>query len=88
MKESEAKERLCPFFGPAVIIAAAAHRSNENPDVLVPTLTNSLYCVGSDCMAWRWTGGISVNEVAGATSLLDIDEGLASGYCGLAGIPK
>ena len=52
MKESEAKKRYCPFFGPAALIAAAAPNYAAIEKVK-NSLVNSVYCVGSDCMAWR-----------------------------------
>jgi hypothetical protein len=85
MTENEAKEKWCPF-------ARQLDWASESPSVDIPAqmmfsaanrylAPNNDFprCIGSDCMAWRWSPGVS-----GGTS-----EAFSSveGHCGLAGKP-
>ena len=68
MIESEAKTKWCPF-----------ESNNIGTTIHYNTIPNASYCLGSQCMAWRWSdhkgNPCQANEHKGY------------GYCGLAGTP-
>jgi hypothetical protein len=78
--ENDAKKQWCPFTRLSVGYGhpASINRFVGGGEMTDSRITDSLNCVGSKCMAWRWVdpampgqSGHSVNE----------------GYCGLAGKP-
>lgn len=86
MTEGEAKAKWCPFSrlmdGGVDASEAATYRATppvfnrqERAKTGVIAIPNGTRCVGSSCMAWRWTHGGPSNPV---------DSG-DPGYCGLAG---
>ncbi len=71
MTEEEAKTKWCPF---ALQIWKAADNNDlsmNRDGTGVPTA----FCLGSACMAWRWSAFAEGEEHAGNVH----------GYCGLAG---
>lgn len=68
MIEAEAKTKWCPF----VQVGTRSPFLGNGQD--------SGYCIGSSCMAWRWTP--ERGRVLGTGERVPID-----GYCGLAGKP-
>lgn len=98
MTEAEAKTKWCPFARvvssqvgtetvfPAANRAAIRHDSgalefNANPE--------SARCIGSACMAWRWTRDALKLDFDDLGPILRPDRGEAlQGGCGLAGAPQ
>lgn len=78
MTEDEAKTKWCPFVR-MMISARGSDLYGPFNRMIVDKETakvdNSIACIGSICMAWRWTHPITVPQK-------DRD-----GYCGLAGRP-
>jgi len=54
--------------------------ANSKECVQTRMMSPPVGCVGSDCMAWRWTGR--------ERKVGDADVGEPTGYCGLAGKPS
>jgi hypothetical protein len=65
MTEAEALKKWCPY---AVPFGTEGGNRAKDGAVTSPTC-----CVGSDCMAWRWSSN-SLSEIAG--------------FCGMAGEPR
>lgn len=83
LNEEEAKETRC--CGPE-----GCGRINMSGDM-------ARYCIGSDCMAWRWIGwsgpcvippGATVEWRPQYTPYKMSDDQERFGYCGLAGDPQ
>lgn len=69
MTEDEAKKKWCPFSRILLengTVGAAVNRYEGVPE--------AARCLGSACMAWRWSRQRPINT-----------DQLSSGYCGLAG---
>ena len=75
MTEDEAKTKWCPFTK----IAALEGTS----DVGLP---RAALCIGSACMAWRWTHHLVGNDFQPPSEWPA--ERTDNGYCGLAGRPS
>lgn len=75
MTEEEAKKKWCPHTQVAVVESGAA--SNRESFALASQKGYDL-CLGSACMAWRWSVGPMAN---------DAPDVKYKGYCGLAGKP-
>lgn len=74
MTEQEAKTKWCPMFRASLGITPAGEREvidNRNDGEA------STRCIGSACMAWRWTGEGKPEPNGGPV-----------GFCGLAGAPN
>lgn len=73
MTEAEAKARWCPFANCSNHgDASSGNRSWDGvPD------NPAVRCIGSRCMAWRWSQGIGIEG----------DTHKPAGYCGMAGKP-
>ena len=89
--EKEAKEKWCPFYrygeyvdptGDYNVVQKTDNRGNGNR--FKPCL-----CIGSDCMAWQWTGigdEVISSELIGGELFTETKLCKNSkGYCGLAG---
>lgn len=75
MTEDEAKQKRCCVYG-------AGDAPGEHN-------FHAYYCVGSECMAWRWVGhrsaaGRARMERYGVVESVEPQE---NGYCGRAGEP-
>lgn len=66
MTEEEAKTKMCPMTFPRS--GSIGERGQEDP------------CIGSACMAWRWSDEYSKTDLGGGHSINE-----PTGYCGLAG---
>lgn len=95
-KEEEAKTRWCPHARAVVstvkqfnsVIGGAV--GNRTSDELEHPET--LNCLGSECMAWRWAkmspeGYVLVTGTKEAAQTLNGPDWKTGGYCGLAGRP-
>ena len=84
MNENKAKEKWCPFarilcpHGDEETPAYGSHNRFENSIEMGMPLDS--YCIGSDCMAWRWSAA-ALEGITGA------ELHPAQGYCGLVGKP-
>jgi len=74
MTEDEAKTKWCPFMQISIDGMGARLASNRGY-VLKNEEKPSLMCMGSACMAWRWTDPLTVPQQD------------RRGCCGLAGRP-
>lgn len=77
--EEEAKEKWCPFARQVVGDAQAAASGNRDLNCGGPlAVHDGNRCIGSRCMAWRWSEGLYPKDsfMGGEPS---------RGYCGLAG---
>ena len=72
MTEEEAKMKWCPFFRQS----DGRYYFNNRPNA-----DHRANCIGSACMAWRWSMS---PQQAEAYQEAPTDPG---GYCGLAGTP-
>lgn len=100
MTEEDAKTKWCPFArvipgfiqdgemfsNPAGI---PAHNRIQERGTDTPTWHGAMSCIGSECMAWRWTTyereeGL-IMKPTGPYSARGTKE--HEGYCGLAGKP-
>jgi len=76
MSEDEAKTKWC--CGPLQNLRGMmvlSYIANGSAKEIEETFPSRGFCIGSDCMAWRWEG--------------EVDHGGPDdhGYCGLAGKP-
>jgi len=72
MNEAEAKTKWCPF------------RSNDMlTTILEGEIPNTSYCIGSQCMAWRWI--LTPDDAKEADGIGRMGDGIPTGLCGLAG---
>lgn len=90
MTEDEAKTKWCPF-----VRVAGAVTTNDPPTMIGCAATNrnvnpaDVHCIGSACMAWRWSRDAEWQAKAEAEYrrsgriIAPTD-----GYCGLAGRPS
>jgi len=104
MTEKEAKTKWCPFVRFVVgkydgeNEGLCSNRINNVGDLDVQGTgaeANVSRCIGSACMAWRWSGKANIgptkdnlpwvegNEAEGYTAVAE-----HNGYCGLAGAPR
>ena len=92
LTEQEAKEKWCPQAIRPVVVSTgstAAVGANRNQHVL-PLGT---FCVGSECMVWRWNDKTTVyyigtNELGRSEFKHEqLSKEKWTGYCGLAGKP-
>lgn len=67
MTEDEAKTKMC--CGPPSVAASNYYRAGADCDA-------PMHCIGSACMAWRWT----LNRDPSTQEIVK-----THGYCGLAG---
>ncbi len=78
MKESEAKQKWCPFTR-FHMVGTQQHSNKPFREDVAP-----LHCIASDCMAWQETAQECINPSqppnAGVTYKY-----VPAGYCGLAG---
>lgn len=74
VKEKEAMKKWCPFVRHFSASAEGASGSFNRYDSGKPV--DGSFCLGSECMAWRW--------ITAAYA----EEGGQLGYCGLAGEVK
>ena len=88
MLEKYAKKKLCPFFGPASIVAAASaprDLSKKARDDMV----SIAYCRTGDCMAWVPTDKECINAAQPGNPLYrDPPKYGDAGYCGLMNTPR
>jgi len=94
MTEAEAKTKWCPFMQIGLTdVRFATNRGH----VLQQNEKTTLKCIGSECMAWRWTNSperIKEHELLNKKGVgqpgrenKPWPEGQPAGYCGLAGKP-
>ena len=84
MTEDEAKEKWCPFARLGFSGRPGSAAVNRILDVDNPAIMDNLtQCIGSDCMAWRWSK--LPNHVSQMQMITDPDKHSdTDGYCGLA----
>lgn len=75
MTEEEAKTKWCPF-------ARVGSEGNRAFDV-GNTIQADCHCIGSACMAWRWT----LLPILGDAGFVRGHRQTDQGFCGLAGKP-
>ena len=100
MTEEEAKTKWCPAYRVIVGIEGLTREYADNRGTIPNSDTSN--CIGSACMAWRWTEGRGDGPVEETTESPPPDRpagmrwyrgtdrwGLfpRRGYCGLAGKP-
>lgn len=89
MTEEEAKGKWCPFARYAMREEPAANRWKQSEGADEPHALNPVpcRCIGSACMAWRWSAGATFDAKRGffVQDLGEHGVGHARGYCGLAG---
>lgn len=104
MTEDEAKTKWCPFSRQAVVVSRdLGTAATTNRDGGEHYGAENCLCIGSACMAWRWTGAVApksnlTRQVDLAIAVLGTDEQRAElrassashrlGFCGLAGGPQ
>ena len=59
MTEDEAKTKWCPM---ARLASAAGPYNRNSAGGLGHVETKDIFCIGSQCMLWVWTGTIRVDE--------------------------
>ena len=74
MTEQEARQKWCPFARVVDDLSGAGAAARLQ--------NNTVKCVASDCMAWRWASGEGIETLGGSRG-----ESKEAGYCGLAGKP-
>lgn len=81
MTEEEAKTKWCPFIRITPETEGWRPMTNRLDGMSKPELDGSIVtCLGSKCMAWRFTQVASPNA-------FDERAKVSRGYCGLAGAP-
>lgn len=81
MTEDEAKTRWCPFV--RNVIDSADYAAGNRFDTSSESLQQMTRCIGSGCMAWRWT--LEPRTETHGSGLTE--DFIGGGYCGLAGKP-
>lgn len=83
MTEAEARTKWCPYAASRSIDVLVGTGEKRNIRFVVgPEKETTLFCVGSLCMAWRWSSPSFANAQPGETGVAAGD-----GCCGLAGAP-
>lgn len=81
MTEEDALTKWCPF---ARVHSNGTVANRDNPeDALITEIDGVSRCLGSACMAWRWS---EVMLTQGQH--VPMPQGSPEGYCGLAGRPS
>ena len=76
MTKDEAKTKWCPHGAGVIELARVTERGVESVD----GQKSKARCIGSACMAWRWS-------IVGTGPFFDDAPSKTDGYCGLAGKP-
>lgn len=89
MTEQEAKQKWCPFAQSRVVRHDSAYHQVDNY-VMVDARdaeknSPSVTCLGSQCMAWRWSTEYFVPNTM--TQPVKSRSSTSDGHCGLAGKP-
>lgn len=82
MDEQEALQRWCPFSRVALIEGMSANRTSSLGKGGYADIAEETRCLGSGCMAWRWT---DIHNAQGQR--IPMPQGNPDGCCGLAGKP-
>jgi hypothetical protein len=75
MTEAEAIECWCPF---ARMVLSTNYPAAVNRDIVAQRAGQSVNCIASGCMAWRWDHAANFDRRLGTPQ---------QGHCGLAGRP-
>ena len=81
--EKEAEQLWCPQIRVAIrfaennVVACNAEYSERNPQ-------SHAFCIGSNCMMWRWQGKYKPD---GPHALIELPKEQWTGYCGMGGKP-
>ena len=78
MTESEAKTKWCPMVRMRI-----SDDSNISGNAIFGSHEHYGFCIGSECMMWRWHD--QWLESSGGMRREPTDQKYRSGYCGLAG---
>lgn len=81
MTEKEAKTKWCPH-AVASHTDPRARTAYANEQLGLPEGTFVHACIGSACMAWRAGGSRMTDQTQDTVTMV------ATGYCGLAGVPQ
>lgn len=98
MTEAEAKRKWCPFQRVATLGGSAVGNMGTNEKGKEPLFVPLGECIGSECMAWRWSEatptkvGPKMVDFSDPKNYRVYDQALPAperrrGFCGLVGKP-